>query len=268
MQKTACRISKKPLIGIIGGTGRFGQWFKLFFNKCGFACIVAGRKTKLTPLALAKKADIVIFSVPIRETIKLIRLIGPFVKPGSLLCDFSSLKREPLDEMRKCDKRVGVAGIHPLFGPFVPSLAGQNIVFCPGRNNNWVKFLKKLFKQQGGRIIEMKATEHDKQMAIIQALTHFVNLALIGVISRQKNKPHYTLSTPVFRLQLQLIKRILNSEPSLYADIEIHNKYFKSAIKQFTAETKKLGAIVAKGQEAVFEKNYRTLAQSIKKLSP
>ena len=38
---------KKPIIGIIGGTSQFGQWFRFFFEKNGCECLVASSTTKL-----------------------------------------------------------------------------------------------------------------------------------------------------------------------------------------------------------------------------
>ena len=264
MQTATRRTAKKPVVGIIGGTSPFGQWFKNFFKSQGFVCLVAGRKTALTPQALAEQADIVIVSVPIRATVKTIRSLRGHVRPGALLCDFTSLKTESLPEMLKSSKAVGVLGIHPLFGPLVSSLKGQNIVFTPGRSNAWAIFLKNLFKKNGAKIIEISAIEHDRQMATIQALTHFVNLAVAGVLRGPKNAARNDLSTPVFRAQSEVTARILGGDPSLYTDIEIQNPAFRPVLKRFLAETKKLGAIVTNKRTTAFEKNYRALASSIK----
>lgn len=62
--------NKKPIIGIIGGTGRFGGWFKGFFEDKGITVLISGRKTELQAKELAEKSDIVIISVPISETKK------------------------------------------------------------------------------------------------------------------------------------------------------------------------------------------------------
>ncbi len=261
MQTATRRTAKKPVIGIIGGTSPFGQWFKNFFESRGCVCLIAGRKTALTPVALAERADIVIVSVPIRATAATIRLVRSHVQPGALLCDFTSIKSESLREMLKSDARIGVAGIHPMFGPQAPSLREQNVIFCPGRDNQWIKFLKNLFSRQGGNIVEMTAAEHDKQMALVQALTHFANIALAKVMYGQTG-PRRDVSTPVFRQQTQTMSRILGSDPSLYADIQIGNKYFKKFMDQFIAESNKLRAIVDEGQDAAFEKNYRALAKA------
>ncbi|MFH1233349.1 MAG: prephenate dehydrogenase/arogenate dehydrogenase family protein [Patescibacteria group bacterium] len=258
---------KKPLIGIIGGTSQFGQWFKFFFENNGCNCLVAGRKTRLTAEKLAKQADIVIISVPIRETTKVIREIRDLLKPEALLCDFTSLKVDSLKEMLK-RKHGGILGIHPLFGPLVPSMTGQHIVFCKGRDNNWVNFLENLFESKGGKVIKINSKKHDKQMAMVQALTHFTNIAFAKVIQRQKIQPFNAFSTPNFKLQSMLAGRILGLSPSLCADIEIENKIFHGLLKQYINDIKKLSRIVLSGKKIQFESEFRSIAKSMSDFIP
>ena len=88
-------------IGIIGGTGKFGQWFRKFFEEQGHKVLIAGRKTELTPVELARTSDIVIVSVPIKNTVETIEHIAPHVREDALLMDFTSLKQEPVKAMLK-----------------------------------------------------------------------------------------------------------------------------------------------------------------------
>ncbi|MBU1956146.1 prephenate dehydrogenase/arogenate dehydrogenase family protein [Patescibacteria group bacterium] len=75
----------KPLIGIIGGNGKMGMWFKKFFENLGFEILISGTRTTLTNIELAKKADIVIVSVPIQKTIEVIKEVRKNVKKNALL---------------------------------------------------------------------------------------------------------------------------------------------------------------------------------------
>lgn len=258
---------EKPLIGIIGGTSQFGQWFKFFFESCGYGCVVAGRKTALTPKELTQKADIVIVSVPIREAVSVIREIRDLLKPSALLCDFTSVKVKPLKEMLK-RKQGGVLGIHPLFGHLVPSIKGQNIVFSKGRGNKWVSVLKEIFESKGANIISISAEEHDKQMAMVQAMTHFVNIIFSKVLQRQKVQPQNIFSTPVYRFQSILAGRVLGGNPSLYADIEINNSFFHTMLKQFVKDVSSFAEKVLNGDEAAFEKEFQTIAKSMENFIP
>jgi len=92
---------EKLKIGIIGGTGQMGQWFKRFFEKEGHKVVIAGRKTKITPKECAAQCDVVIMSVPIDVTIKTIKEIAPLVREDALLMDLTSIKKEPVEAMLK-----------------------------------------------------------------------------------------------------------------------------------------------------------------------
>lgn len=258
---------KKPLIGIIGGTSQFGQWFKYFFENNGCECLVAGRSTKLTPKKLAAMADIVIVSVPPRATARIINEIREAVKPSSLLCDFTSIKEAPLKEMLN-RKKGGVLGMHPLFGPLVSSMKGQKIVFCHGRDDNWKKFLKNIFEKNGAKIIEMNAREHDRQMAMIQAMTHFVSIAFAKVLQKQKIEPQNDFSTPVFRLQAMLMGRVLGANPSLYSDLQVENEAYKKVLEEYVKEVGFLSAMVYKKDAKSFESEILSAARAMKDFIP
>ena len=95
---------EKVKVGIIGGTGHMGQWFKHFFESNGCKVIVASRRTELKPVECAKQADVVIICVPIDSTLDVIKQVGPYVKENSLLMDFTSLKVEQVNAMLKHSK--------------------------------------------------------------------------------------------------------------------------------------------------------------------
>lgn len=260
-------LNKKPTVGIIGGTSQFGQWFKFFFENNGCTCQVAGRKTQLSNQELAQSSDIVIVSVPIRETNKVIREIRDLVKPDSLLCDFTSIKAGPLKEMLK-RKSGGVLGIHPLFGPLVPSIKDQNIVFCEGRNNHWVGFLKDLFENQGAKVFKITAEEHDRQMAMVQALTHFVNFSFAKTMQEQETQPINFFSTPVFQIQTMLAGRVMGANAALYADIEIRNKSFRKLLKQYGNVVERLAGYVKNADDKKFEVEFNAVAKSMASFIP
>lgn len=66
-----------------------------------------------------------------------------------------------------------VVGLHPMFGPDVPSLAKQVIVYCDGRGESEYQWLLEQFKIWGASLCQISAEQHDKGMTLIQALRHF-----------------------------------------------------------------------------------------------
>src|SRR5512145_1651016 len=119
--------------GIIGGTGRMGKLFVPVFERAGYDVLVSGRSTELTARDLAERCDLVIVSVPIRDTVRVIDEIAPLMNKDQLLCDFTSLKVRPVEAMLK--SKASVIGLHPMFGPTVASLKHQTIIVCPARTD-------------------------------------------------------------------------------------------------------------------------------------
>ena len=63
--------------GIIGGTGKMGRLFVPIFERAGYDVLVSGRSTPLSNNRLAELCDIVIVSVPIHDTVRVIGEIAP-----------------------------------------------------------------------------------------------------------------------------------------------------------------------------------------------
>ncbi|MEK7203355.1 MAG: prephenate dehydrogenase/arogenate dehydrogenase family protein [Patescibacteria group bacterium] len=252
------KINKKPLFGIIGGNGKMGNWFKIFFERNNLPVIISDLKTELSNIEIAKRADIIIVSVPIQKFSVVIKEIKPFLKNDSLLTDITSLKTQPIKEMSKCC--CGVLGMHPLFGPLAPDLKNQNIVFCYQKNNHWVDFLKKLFQKNNANVIEISAKEHDRQMAFTQALLYFINLNYAHIFADKKFKLLSNFLTPAFKLQSLVLGRILGQDSHLYASLEMENPYFCRLLESYEQEVGRLKKIVKLKDYRNFEKQFNRSA--------
>lgn len=242
--------TKQPVIGIIGGTGKMGQWFTQFFQNQGLTVLIAGIKTPLSPKTLAKKADIVIVSVPISETQITIKEIVPFMRKDALLTDLTSFKVMPLEAMKEA--KCATLGMHPLFGPSATQDQGLKIVFCKQKGTTYVDFLKNLFEKAGIKVIAYTGEEHDYQMAYIQAFTHAVNLLYAKIIFEHKNVLDNKLHTPIFTLQSMIMGRVLHQDIKLLGDIQLYNPYFLPVLEAFVEQTKKLKKIIEKEDEKEF----------------
>lgn len=257
---------KLPLIGIIGGKGRMGSWFKNFFEKQGLRVIISDKNTPLSNIKLAKTADITIISVPLAETIKVIKEVRDYIRENALLADLASLKMEPVQEMKKT--KGGWLGMHPLFGPLVPDIKNQNIVFCSRKKKRgekqkggiWIKFLKDIFEKNEARVIEISPERHDKEMAFIQALVHFNNLSFSHFIYRKNFQPLPYLLTPTFKLQSLVLGRILSQKPEVYAHIAMKNPFFKKFLKEYQKEIDKLGKLIERQDYKTFKRYFKEAA--------
>ena len=215
---------KKKTVGIIGGTGGMGSWLAGLLTARGCTVCVTGRKTAMTAEDAAKSCDVVVVSVPIGATAEVIRQVGPLMKKGQALMDLTSLKKEPVALMLQ-HSEAEVVGCHPLFGPAVKNPAGHNVVLCRGRGDAWYKWIKSIFDDAGYMVLERSPAEHDRLMAIVQALNH-LNTITLGLAVAESGIPLSEVSlfaTPVFRAKMDIVRKVFTESPELYAEIVAGN---------------------------------------------
>lgn len=226
---------------ILGGTGETGSWFARYFREKGFDVAVWGLSGRVAVaerlkvryahdrMAEAGLSDIVLVSVPIENTVEVIREVAPCMRPGSLLMDVTSIKAGPMEAMLNyAPPGVEVLGTHPMFGPTMQTLCGQTVIFTPaeGRSGKWLPVIRSLFESDGARIEILNADEHDEIMAVVQALTHF---AYIGIGATLKCldfdvQRSRKFMSPVYEIMIDFVGRILGQNPELYASIQKNPK--------------------------------------------
>ncbi|HVP95909.1 prephenate dehydrogenase/arogenate dehydrogenase family protein [Methanoregula sp.] len=239
--------------GIIGGTGKMGKLFAPVFERAGYSVMVSGRSTPVTSKDIALTCDLVVVSVPIRDTIRVIGEIAPLLREDQLLCDFTSLKAGPVAAMLA--SKAQVIGLHPMFGPTVSSIARQTIVMCPARvNGTTLSDLRRIFTSEGAVCTIATPEEHDRMMAIVQGLTHFVTICMADSIRRlgvdiEKTGP---FMSPVYQIELSLVGRLLSQDPALYGDILQENPFVPPVLDACRAAAGELAEIVASGDPEAF----------------
>ncbi|MCF8069726.1 MAG: prephenate dehydrogenase/arogenate dehydrogenase family protein [Desulfobacterales bacterium] len=221
-------------IGIIGGTGEMGRWFEKFFTEAGHTVLVAGRKTEITHGDVAQQSDIVIISVPIGVDVEIAKQVGPMLKPDQLLMDFSSLKEDIVNAMYEHSK-AEVIGTHPLFGPSTESIKGQNVALCPARGSKWLAFLEELLNNKGAVSTRMTPERHDRNMAVIQSLTHFLTVCLGRTMQKMDLTPDEArfCATPVFRINFDLVGRLFAQDLSMFSKIIGKNRHARDVLGIF-----------------------------------
>jgi prephenate dehydrogenase len=239
--------------GIIGGTGKMGKLFAPVFERAGYEVIVSGRLTEMTSTEIAETCDLVIVSVPIHDTVRVIGEIAPLLTKDQLLCDFTSLKVAPVAAMLV--SKAQVIGLHPMFGPTVSSIARQTIVMCPARiTGTTLSDLRGVFLREGAVCTIATPEEHDRMMAVVQGLTHFVTICMADSIRRlgvdiEKTEP---FMSPVYQIELSLVGRLLSQDPALYADILELNPFVPEVLAACRAAAGELAGIVQDGDPGAF----------------
>lgn len=262
---------------ILGGTGETGSWFARYFRDKGFDVAVWGPSGKTGVAASlrvryaadmineAEQSDIVLLSVPIERTVEVIRQVAPHMRPGSLLMDVTSLKSEPMKAMiEHAPQGVEVVGMHPMFGPTMPTLKGQTIILTPaaGRTDTWLPRIRSLFESDGARIEVLGPEEHDEIMAVVQALTHFAYIgigATLQALDFDVEKSRKFMS-PVYEIMIDFVGRILDQNPELYVSIQKNPKAM--LVRQtFIGECMRLGEKADSGDLEGFKKIMREAAE-------
>jgi prephenate dehydrogenase len=239
--------------GIIGGTGKMGKLFAGVFERAGYDVMVSGRSTTNTNTRLAEQCELVIVSVPIRNTVSVIGAIAPVMREDQTLCDLTSLKVLPVNAMLGTKARV--IGLHPMFGPTVKSLRQQKIIACPARTDErTLDTLLAIFRNEGAEITVTTPEEHDRMMAVVQGLTHFVTLVMADSVRRIGMDIEKTraFTSPVYQIELSLVGRLLSQDPALYADILQQNPFVPEVLAACTASAAELRGVVGTGNPEKF----------------
>lgn len=254
-------------IGIIGGTGMMGGWFRHFFGAAGYTVLISGRRTPLTYQQCIEQSDAVIINVPIKHTVDVIQAVGGFFRPGQLITDNTSIKTQPVAAMLEAvPSGVEVLGMHTVFGPAVESLQGQNVIFTrtPASGDLAAEF-ESLFYKYGAKITHTTPEYHDQQMAFHQNLEHFTKIVLAQVLQRQFGEPTEmdSYSSPNSRTSLITMGRILNADPDLYSEIQAYNLQGPAMIQSYLEVAQTLGRALIEGHIDVFKESMTASAESL-----
>ena len=252
----------RPTLGIICGNGRMGKWFADFFRIAGLHVMISDIDTRITPGDIARQCDITILSLPMEVFASVVKDIGPLVSKDSLLTDFCSLKQVQVDCMLE-HSGCSVIGTHPLFGPVEESIKGRRVAICPGRGRRWLAWWEGFFRAYGAKTTIFSAREHDRTMAWVQALNHFMLLCLGKALEEDGiNMDHVMqLATPSFERQLHILARLCYQDPELYATIQMGNPYTGTAVNTFNGYAQDLKHILETRNREAFITMFRDVQQ-------
>lgn len=265
-------------ITILGGAGGMGEWFARFFkeNNCDVRIVDISDKTEAVAKELGVEfstinvlkaevgalkeefadTDIVLVSVPIDVTGRVIERVGPELQEGSLLMDVTSLKKAPVEMMEKCTSAgVEILGTHPLFGPSAKSLHGLPVLFVPIRKGPLYEEIYDIFERNGAKIEFLTADEHDEIMAVIQGLPHFI-LFSYGITLKDLDfdaERAIRFMGPMYAVVMDFVGRLLHQDPYLYAQIQT-NFEMSTIHDAFLAAATRLSELVSEGNvDAIME---------------
>ena len=243
-------------IGIIGGTSGLGETLAIILKKHDFEINISGTNhVKGEKIAskigvnyikenkdLASLSDILIVSVPIDKTNTVIKEVSDSMNEGSVMIDVTSIKEEPTLTMEKyLPDNVEYIPTHPIFGPRTPDLENQVIVLTPNKKGKWYLKILNFLNNQNMRVIETTASKHDEMMSIVQVLTHFSYISTASAIEKINVdiKETEDFESPIYKLMIDMIARIVSQNPFLTYYIQSKNKngnYIRSIFSKSVLE--------------------------------
>ena len=168
--------------------GGMGSLFARVYGDAGWEVSVRGRTGHEPMAAFLARQDVVMVSVPIDATLGVIAAVAPHLRPDQLLCDLTSLKAAPVEEMRRSP--APAVGLHPIFGPSVGTLAGQTVAVTPATATA-AEYgpLLEVLEAAGARLAFTTPERHDEVMAVVQGLAHTLSLVLAGTMREPRLRP-------------------------------------------------------------------------------
>ena len=221
-------------IALIGGNGGMGKMFQRFLSQNLQYEITIFESDDWHKATILHTQNIVLITTPINITEHIIEQASKYLSTDTILADFTSIKQKPLNKMLQCHKGP-VVGLHPIFGPHIPNANEQVMVCCNGRYPEKYKWFIEDIQALGFAIEQMTAQEHDEAMDFIQGIEHFSTYCLGKFLKNKKVdlEKLRRISSPVYKFELNIVGRLFNQAPELYADIIMSDSNRKKHINAF-----------------------------------
>jgi prephenate dehydrogenase len=220
------------MIGIIG-FGRFGKLTARYLAK-DFEVLVYHRTDKSTEikkcgastasLEAVCRQKIVILCVPISKLQEVLVEIGPLLKEGTVVVDVCSVKVFPVQWMQAAlPETVSILATHPIFGPdsAADSLKGRKIFISPIRiDKKHYQKVKTYLASKELVLIESTPEDHDEQIAVSLALTHYIGRSLSAFGAAPLD-----IDSEGYKRLLHILEVVENDTWQLFYDMHQYNPY-------------------------------------------
>jgi prephenate dehydratase len=109
-------------------------------------------------------------------------------------------------------------------------------------------------------VVITDAAQHDRDMAVLQGLTHFVAIAAGRTLAEQ-TPPAF--ETPAHALLRTMIARVVLQDPPLYAAIQLENPHNAAVRRDFLSMAKHLAELADRGDPKGLEREIEACARAL-----
>jgi chorismate mutase/prephenate dehydrogenase len=114
----------------------------------------------------------------------------------------------------------------------------------------------------GAIIVRSNEDEHDRIMAVVQALRHFATFTF-GRFFFRKNVDLFRsleFSSPIYRLELGMVGRLFAQAPDLYSGIIFASEERLSMLREYIYSITELISMVESSDKEEFERQFKEIA--------
>lgn len=243
----------KGMVGVIGGQGAFGRWCVRLFEQQGHPVQISDLHSPLSNVDLIRSSSVVVVAVPIGATAAVLAEVAEHIRPNSLLVELTSVKTPFVDALSGIP--APVLSLHPMFSPRVRDHRGEVCIVCKSQEPGGLgEYVERVLSAEGLELVRMGPDEHDRAMAVVQGLTHLQSLAAGHCLAALGFDPEASLAvaSPVYRIRMAMIGRVVAQDPRLYAEIEMFNPHVKAVLQQLEHSTNLLARLIERSDLAGF----------------
>ena len=235
------------MIGIIG-FGRFGKLtagylaedFDVFvFNRTDKSTEIKKSGARKASLKTVCQQKIVILCVPISTLKEVLVEIGPLLKKDSVVVDVCSVKVYPTRWMKaSLPETVSILATHPIFGPdsASDSLKDRKIFLSPIRiSKKQYRKIKTYLASKELVLIESTPEDHDEQIAISLALTHYIGRTL-----SEFGAAPLSIDSEGYKRLLHILEVVEHDTWQLFYDMHRYNPYAQEKRAAFRQAMQKI----------------------------
>jgi prephenate dehydrogenase len=228
------------MIGLMG-FGRFGELTARYlavdnevfvYNRSGKDAAIAAAGAVASDLETVCAQPILLLCVPISRMKETLAAVAPRVTADTVVMDVCSVKTLPVQWMRESlSASIPILATHPMFGPdsAADALDGRKIVLCPVRvSPERYACVKDYLSSKGLVLIETTPEEHDRQIAVTLALTHFIGRSL-----SRFGAPALEIDTEGYKRLRHILGVVENDTWELFQDMHHFNPFAEETRRTF-----------------------------------
>jgi len=193
-------------------------------------------------LEIAAGCDYIMLWYPAAYIGDLIRDITPFLQRESVVFDICSIKSSPAQDMlRLLPSSNHIIATHPIFWP---QSGKHGITWLTMTISNvrcdadiFSSFTEIFSEKLWLKVVDISPEEHDREMAYIQGITHFIGRAL-----KEIDIPNSLLATSSYSHLREAKEMVGNDSDALFLSIQWDNPFTQQVREKLMSEFERLQA--------------------------